>query len=63
MKYRYTLTETQHEFLRQLVSNPQINVPLIHSKLAGEVVELITQATPIDEGSLDEQLGKALKIV
>lgn len=31
------LNETQLEFVKQLLNNPQLTVPVLHAKVAGEV--------------------------
>ena len=44
--YTLQFDEIQHDFLRQLLENPQLNVPVKNAKVAGEVHALVTEAKP-----------------
>lgn len=40
------LTTEQHEFLRQVLDNPQLSVPVKFARVAGEVHLIVTTAKP-----------------
>lgn len=49
MSYQYTLTNEQHAFIQQLISDKRVVVPLADARVPLQVYDLVMSAKPVEE--------------